>query len=299
MTVGGVVQMAPGLLECDSKDVEIRSLRFRRLAYNVGIRGALETGESRVVLAYLPRQHGVARINGELWLNRRLAVVRGSAEFCSERAFVLTLVEIETKQVPAFPKATAAHSGDEWCALLPAGNRAALRLQSRVDGVLDEPEPIGLPATAIECRLMASIGLTIDSAMLVKSATNKYENGRAMANAAQGYMWSHVDDDIGLEEICRGIGCHRRTLLNYFNKLYGMSPIRFLKILRLNRAQKALRESDPLRISIFDVAADHGFWHMGHFSSDYRSLFGETPSETLHGQVLSPAGHFGNFTLSP
>jgi AraC-like DNA-binding protein len=285
VTVGSVVQMAPGLLECDSTDVAIRSLRFRRLAYNVGIRGTIETGKSRVVLAYLPRQHGVARINGELWLNHRLAVVRGSAEFCSERAFVLILVEVEAKQIPAFQKATTQHSVDEWCALLPAGDRLALRLQSRVDEVVDEPEPIGLPATAIESRLVASIGLTLDRAMLVKSATNKHENGRAMANAAQGYMWSHVDDDIGLEEICRGIGCHRRTLLNYFNRLYGMSPIRFLKILRLNRAQKALRESDPLRISIFDVAADHGFWHMGHFSSDYRSLFGETPSETLESKV--------------
>ena len=61
-----------------------------------------------------------------------------------------------------------------------------------------------------------------------------------MALAAERYMWSHIDDDIGLNEICRGISCHRRTLLNYFNRLYGMSPIRFLKILRLNRAQQTL-----------------------------------------------------------
>jgi AraC family ethanolamine operon transcriptional activator len=29
------------------------------------------------------------------------------------------------------------------------------------------------------------------------------------------------------------------------------------------------------------VALDHGFWHFGNFSQDYRKLFGETPSETL------------------
>ena len=29
------------------------------------------------------------------------------------------------------------------------------------------------------------------------------------------------------------------------------------------------------------IAYSHGFSHLGHFSSDYRQLFGEAPSETL------------------
>jgi AraC family ethanolamine operon transcriptional activator len=30
-----------------------------------------------------------------------------------------------------------------------------------------------------------------------------------------------------------------------------------------------------------DVAADWGFWHFSQFSSDYRKLFGQSPSESL------------------
>jgi AraC-like DNA-binding protein len=294
VTLGTIVQLTPGLLACDSKRVEVRSVSLRQDVYNVGIRGTIESRESHAVLAYLPRQRGVARLNGEPWLNRRLAVVCGSAEFCSDRAFVLALVEFELQRAPMLQRALGLQRRENWVTILASGDPAASRLQSRVTNLLEDSEPIGLSATAAECRLIGSIGLTLETALRVRNGVGKHENGRAMAHAAERYMWSHVDDDIGLDEICRGIGCHRRTLLNYFNKLYGMSPIRYLKILRLNRAQTALRESDPLRISIFDVAADHGFWHMGHFSSDYRYLFGETPSETLHGdrfQTFSQERH--------
>jgi len=33
---------------------------------------------------------------------------------------------------------------------------------------------------------------------------------------------------------------------------------------------------------VTDVALDWGFLHFGWFSQDYRRLFGETPSQTLH-----------------
>ena len=33
--------------------------------------------------------------------------------------------------------------------------------------------------------------------------------------------------------------------------------------------------------NITEVALDYGFSHLGRFSSDYRKLFGELPSETV------------------
>lgn len=49
--------------------------------------------------------------------------------------------------------------------------------------------------------------------------------------------------------------------------------------MRLNTVRRALREGDALA-TIADIAARSGFWHMGHFSHDYKALFGETPSQT-------------------
>jgi len=35
-----------------------------------------------------------------------------------------------------------------------------------------------------------------------------------------------------------------------------------------------------------EMAARWGFWHLSRFSSDYRTLFGETPSQTLRRHQL-------------
>lgn len=50
---------------------------------------------------------------------------------------------------------------------------------------------------------------------------------------------------------------------------------------RLNQVRKSLRVADPKTSLIADLANDMGFWHMGQFAKDYRSFFGELPSETL------------------
>jgi transcriptional regulator GlxA family with amidase domain len=33
---------------------------------------------------------------------------------------------------------------------------------------------------------------------------------------------------------------------------------------------------------VTQIATDHGFWELGRFSVNYRAIFGEVPSETLH-----------------
>jgi AraC family ethanolamine operon transcriptional activator len=48
---------------------------------------------------------------------------------------------------------------------------------------------------------------------------------------------------------------------------------------RLNAVRRELRNGTADQ-TIGDVAARWGFWHMGHFSHDYKALFGETPSHT-------------------
>ena len=35
-------------------------------------------------------------------------------------------------------------------------------------------------------------------------------------------------------------------------------------------------------VTIQDIASHWGFWHLGQFAQDYRHLFGELPSDTLH-----------------
>lgn len=50
----------------------------------------------------------------------------------------------------------------------------------------------------------------------------------------------------------------------------------------MNLAHRKLLRCDATETTVTEVATEHGFWELGRFSCDYRALFGETPSATLH-----------------
>lgn len=95
------------------------------------------------------------------------------------------------------------------------------------------------------------------------------------------YVFAHIDENPTLAELSSVSGLQMRSLINAFRAVTGYSPMAFLKAQRLNAVHRALRVADRARTRIIDVAANWGFWHMGHFTADYRAMFGETPSETL------------------
>jgi transcriptional regulator GlxA family with amidase domain len=56
--------------------------------------------------------------------------------------------------------------------------------------------------------------------------------------------------------------------------------VEYLRALRLNIARRRLRSTETEQLTVARVASDLGFSHLGHFSGAYRTLFGETPSQT-------------------
>jgi AraC-like DNA-binding protein len=94
------------------------------------------------------------------------------------------------------------------------------------------------------------------------------------------YMEAHLDAPITLCDIVDVTGVPGRTLLKHFQDWRGVSPMRYLRNARFQRAREALRRARP-GASVTDIAMTWGFSHMGRFSVEYRRRFGESPSETL------------------
>jgi len=96
----------------------------------------------------------------------------------------------------------------------------------------------------------------------------------------------HLLDDLAIpqtiDDLCRVAGTSRRTLEYAFKDYFGTSPNRFIKALRLNAARNDLLRGDHESAQVVEIASGWGFNHMGQFSTDYRRMFGEKPSETLH-----------------
>lgn len=85
------------------------------------------------------------------------------------------------------------------------------------------------------------------------------------------------EDAPTVTHLCLQLGVSRRTLQNAFQRVLDMSPLSYVKAVRLKQARQALKQAR----SVTEAATSCGFWHFGHFSSDYQTLFGELPSDTL------------------
>jgi AraC-like DNA-binding protein len=95
------------------------------------------------------------------------------------------------------------------------------------------------------------------------------------------FLESHPDRALYLTEVCAAIGVAERTLRVACEEHLGMAPIRFLSVRRMHLVRRALRQADPSNTTVTRIATDHGFWELGRFSVAYRSMFDESPSDSL------------------
>jgi len=98
---------------------------------------------------------------------------------------------------------------------------------------------------------------------------------------AEYYMRENMRRVIYLDELCNAAGVSERALRYAFDDLLGLSPNRYLSMLRLCTAFRALTVADSSRRSVKSVALSCGLWDLSRFADHYRHTFGELPRDTL------------------
>jgi len=98
---------------------------------------------------------------------------------------------------------------------------------------------------------------------------------------AEDYAAARLADHLYVEDLCLALGVSPRTLEYAFARIMRMSPVAFLRRLRLHRVRQALRAATRGSTTVSIEALNGGFSHFGEFSRAYRDCFGELPSETL------------------
>lgn len=97
---------------------------------------------------------------------------------------------------------------------------------------------------------------------------------------ARDYIHAHAAQRISADDLANAAGCAYRTLQTGFRNTLDMSPMAYLKTVRLDRIRQALLESNG-SMTVAQVAQAWGFINMGNFANDYQKRFGERPSDTL------------------
>jgi AraC family ethanolamine operon transcriptional activator len=135
---------------------------------------------------------------------------------------------------------------------------------------------------AMEQALFATLLDTLSSDTGQAATTPSCRARQLVVARARAYMEAHIDEPITVADLCIEIGISRRTLQYSFQDVLDLNPVKFLRAIRLNAVRRALKAADPNgRTTVADVAARWGFWHLSHFSAEYKTMFGELPSDTL------------------
>jgi AraC-like DNA-binding protein len=103
---------------------------------------------------------------------------------------------------------------------------------------------------------------------------------RHVRHAAE-YIHTMSSEKISFDDLVKASGVSPRSLHAGFKKYYDLSPMVYLKNVRLDIARLELKHKSSATTSVTEVAMTCGFTHLSKFASSYKDRFGELPSETL------------------
>jgi AraC family ethanolamine operon transcriptional activator len=104
---------------------------------------------------------------------------------------------------------------------------------------------------------------------------------RRAVRRVEEYLDADREATPSIAALCAVAGVSERTLEYAFREQLGMTPVRFLKLRRLNRVRRELLDAAAGAAGVAAAAQRAGVYDLGRFAGEYRQLFGELPSQTL------------------
>jgi len=95
-----------------------------------------------------------------------------------------------------------------------------------------------------------------------------------------------VQEPRPIADICKALAIGQRTLARAVRAIHGTTALRYQRSVRLAEARKALLDGSCKSVTL--VALRFGFRELGRFAADYRTAFGESPSQTLRRTSTAP-----------
>jgi AraC-like DNA-binding protein len=129
-------------------------------------------------------------------------------------------------------------------------------------------------------RIVASKLLELVSSNVLRVIPKPEENSGF--EPVRQFIEEHLTEDISIEQLMAVARVSERTLYTLFERQVGLAPREFMRQRKLERVHAVLQLATAR--SVTEVALDHGFLHLGRFSSAYRKRFGELPSQTWRRQ---------------
>jgi AraC family transcriptional regulator, ethanolamine operon transcriptional activator len=116
-------------------------------------------------------------------------------------------------------------------------------------------------------------------------ADKRRGNRAAIIRRGEEYLREHLAFPVGLIDMCEELGVSARTIQYAFRERFGIGPIEYLRMLRLNAVKSDLKMASNQKLTVRDVAVNWGYRHLGNFAADYKRHFGVLPSKARSGSI--------------
>lgn len=203
---------------------------------------------------------------------------QGVAEFCFSAGSHVLFTLVPMSRLPAdqapslLVRAPRLLPGVRHC------SQAAAYYARHMDSLLDGSFAATAVQQVVDVHVQASaMPLVSDGLTTARARKSRY----LVFRRAEDFMRDNLQRQIYVQELCDTAGASERSLRYAFEELTGVSPSRYLSLMRLCEACRALSQADASRQSVKAVALSCGLWDLSRFADSYRRVFGELPRQTL------------------
>ena len=134
-------------------------------------------------------------------------------------------------------------------------------------------------------RMLAAVTLSTfpNTAATGPTPHDRTDAKPVLLRRAMEYMDANATSDIGLADIADAVHVTPRAVQYMFRRYLEITPLQYLRRLRLHYAHQELLAGDRMHNTVTDISARWGFAHTGRFAVLYRQTYGQSPHSTLRG----------------
>jgi AraC-like DNA-binding protein len=137
--------------------------------------------------------------------------------------------------------------------------------------------PVGMQ---IERTLLLLLLRSVPHSYSALMSGSKFPVAPYYVRRAERYVNEKIGDQITMQDLAAAAGVSMRTLFNGFRTYRKVTPMRFVKNVRLIRAREMLLDARSGASRITSIAGAVGYGNLSQFSRDYKKRFCESPLET-------------------
>ena len=108
-----------------------------------------------------------------------------------------------------------------------------------------------------------------------------------LANQIASYLSAHMDSHVTIPELSKLFGISETPLKTIFKAVYGIPVFSYMRVQKMQAAAQVLIYSDR---PVADISYEFGYSNTGKFTTAFKKIMGETPSEYRRAHTKTHTG---------